>query len=312
MFSQGYSLSTRLVLLIILSVLLMWMDNKRYLDSPKDIAGSYGVNYFNKVASFFGDAKTKAETSWRSTGEIKDENKRLREKIHNLRNQNIRLRLLQTEVKKYRRYLNASRKVREHVKLAEIYHVDLDPDRHIVRVNRGRRDCVDLNLPVIDPEGVFGQVISVTEYYSTIRLITDRNHIVPVQFRGRKNSVPGKELRTIAIGTGDSKLLKLPYISTSEVIEIGDEVVTSGLGQVYPYGYSVGRVVRIETSPGSKFQLVYIKPSASLDRTREVLLVYTDDPLRRRDLAIKIDKTGKISCKALLGLSRKVKQNGKH
>ena len=166
-----------------------------------------------------------------------------------------------------------------------------------------------LNQPVVDPDGVFGQVIEVTPYYSTVRLISDRNHIVPVQFHGRKKAVPGKELRTIAIGTGNAeRLLKLPYISTSEIIEIGDEVITSGLGRIYPYGYSVGRVVLIQTSPGSKFQQVFIKPTASLDRAREVLLVYTDDPLRRRDMVIKINNNGKVECKSTINL-QKVKAN---
>jgi rod shape-determining protein MreC len=84
-------------------------------------------------------------------------------------------------------------------------------------------------------------------------------------------------LRTIIVGTGDSVRLRLPYLTNSADIAVGDLVVSSGLGGVFPSGYPVGNVVQVERRPGQSFAEVLVEPAAKLDRAREVLLVWTAD-----------------------------------
>ena len=113
-----------------------------------------------------------------------------------------------------------------------------------------------------------GQVINVTPLSSTVLLITDTSHALPVQ-------VLRNGLRTIAVGTGRIDQLKLPYLPTNSDIVEGDLLVTSGLGGKFPPGYPVASVTRIDRSPDAPFSSVFAEPHAHLDRSREVLLVWT-------------------------------------
>ena len=99
-------------------------------------------------------------------------------------------------------------------------------------------------------------------------LITDISHALPVQ-------VLRSGLRTIAVGTGRIDGLELPYLPTNSDIVEGDLLVTSGLGGKFPPGYPVATVTRVDRSPDAPFSSVVAEPRAHLDRSREVLLVWT-------------------------------------
>jgi rod shape-determining protein MreC len=98
-------------------------------------------------------------------------------------------------------------------------------------------------------------------------LITDPNHALPVQ-------VNRNGLRSIAVGTGRANQLELTYLPNNADIRVGDQLVTSGLGGRFPYGYPVGTVVRVEQDPRQPFAKVVAQSNARLDRNREVLLVW--------------------------------------
>jgi rod shape-determining protein MreC len=120
---------------------------------------------------------------------------------------------------------------------------------------------------VLDSGGVFGQVARVEQLTSEVILISDPTHEIPVQ-------VNRNGLRTIAVGTGDTRLLKLPYLSTSADVVAGDLVVTSGLGGGFPAGYPVGTVAAVKRDPAQSLADVDVRPAAALDRTREVMFVW--------------------------------------
>jgi rod shape-determining protein MreC len=81
-------------------------------------------------------------------------------------------------------------------------------------------------------------------------------------------------LRTIAVGTGDTGRLKLPYLSTSADVVAGDLLVTSGLGGGFPAGYPVGTVAEVKRDPAASLADVDVRPAAALDRSRELLFVW--------------------------------------
>jgi rod shape-determining protein MreC len=98
-------------------------------------------------------------------------------------------------------------------------------------------------------------------------LITDADHAVPI-------SVNRNGLRTIAVGTGESGRLRLPYLTNNADIVVGDLLISSGLGGVFPPGYPVGRVLEVVLRPDQAYAEIYAEPSSLLDRDREVLLVW--------------------------------------
>jgi rod shape-determining protein MreC len=76
------------------------------------------------------------------------------------------------------------------------------------------------------------------------------------------------------VGTGDSSRLRLPYLTNNQDVEVGDLLVSSGLGGVFPAGYPVGRIVEKRLRPDQAFAEVIAEPASALDRDREVLLVW--------------------------------------
>lgn len=159
--------------------------------------------------------------------------------------------------------------------VGRIVQVDLDAFRERVLVDKGARDGVFVGQAVLDAGGVFGQVTRVGQLTSEVILLSDSTHAIPVQ-------VNRNGLRTIAVGTGDSSVMKLPYLSTSTDIVKGDLLVTSGLGGGFPPGYPVGVVTEVKRDPAQSLADVSVRPAAALDRARELLFVWLKDA----DLAV--------------------------
>ena len=171
------------------------------------------------------------------------------------------------ENRRLRELLDSSSRVGERVLVAEVMAVDMDPFSHKILLNRGSRDGAFLGQPLIDANGVMGQVVHVTPFSSTALLVTDPNHALPVQ-------VTRNGLRAIAIGRGVSSGLELAHMPLNADVRVDDLVVTSGLDGRFPSGYPVGRVSQVRLDTGRPFAEVRVEPSAHMERNREVLLVW--------------------------------------
>ena len=198
-------------------------------------------------------------------------NEELRKEQMLLKAKLLKFAALEHENVRLRGLLDTSFKLGEQVMIAELLAVNVVPYEHIVVVNKGSRFGVYPGQPAMDANGVVGQVLRVTPYSAEVILITDPNHAIPVQ-------VNRNGLRTIAQGTGQIDSLSLPYLSSNADIQVGDLLVTSGMGGVFPQGYPVAKVIAI-TSQFAKFGAA---PVAKLDRNRELLLVWNrPDPIPR-------------------------------
>jgi len=180
------------------------------------------------------------------------------QKFAALENENIRLRDL----------LESSLKVKDRVLIAELVSVDLDPYKHQVLINKGANSGVFEGQPVLDANAVMGQITRVTPYTSTVLMITDSSHSLPVQILRTGQ-------RAIAEGTGDIEHLSIPHLPNNTDIEVGDLLVTSGLGGRFPPGYPVATVTEVKRTKGKAFIDIVATPNAQLNHTREVLLVWT-------------------------------------
>jgi rod shape-determining protein MreC len=81
------------------------------------------------------------------------------------------------------------------------------------------------------------------------------------------------------VGTGDSDRLSLPFVTVESDLKAGDLLISTGMGGVFPSGYPVAEVMRVERDPAATFAVVDARPTARLDRDREVLLVWFDPPV---------------------------------
>lgn len=189
-----------------------------------------------------------------------------------------RLDTLEAENRRLRELLESTEALGHRVLVAEVLGVDLDPYRQRFNLNRGLRDGVFVGQALLDADGVVGQVVEVGPFTSEAVLITDADHAVPV-------SLNRNGLRTIAVGTGDSSRLRLPYLTNSADIVAGDLLISSGIGGVFPTGYPVARVLEVQVRPGQSFAEVIAEPVSKLDSDQEVLLVWTEDNERPPETA---------------------------
>jgi rod shape-determining protein MreC len=180
-----------------------------------------------------------------------------------------RMAALRAENARFRALLDSKSRVPDRVVVGEILAVDMDPLRHRVILNKGSRDFAHEGQALLDAGGVVGQITRDRGDSSEAILVTDPDHAVPVE-------VVRNGLRTIAMGTGNLERLSLPFLTRNADIKAGDLLVTSGLGGAFPAGYPVGTVTSVDGSSGDAFLEVAATPAASLDRLREVLLVFQE------------------------------------
>jgi rod shape-determining protein MreC len=183
---------------------------------------------------------------------------------------------LEDENRRLRDMRENSAGVAERVLVASILNVDLDPFRHRVLVDKGASDGVFKGQAVLDAEGIFGQVAQVHARTAEVILISDAEHAIPVQSNR-------SGLRSIAVGTGDSDRLSLPFVTVESDLKAGDLLISTGIGGVFPSGYPIAEVTRVERSAAATFAVVDARPTARLDRDREVLLVWFDPPVPEPD-----------------------------
>jgi rod shape-determining protein MreC len=211
------------------------------------------------------------------TGSLADRNRLRRENAElaaRLRLADLQLQrfdALEQENRRLREMRGSSAGVAKRAIVASILKVDLDPFRHRVLLDRGASDGVFKGQTALDAQGIFGQVWRVNSHTSEAILISDAEHAIPV-----KSNRSG--VRTIAVGTGDPDRLLLPFVTGESDIRKGDLLVSTGMGGVFPPGYPVARVTRVERSAKATFAIVEARPTAALDRDSEVLLVWFDTP----------------------------------
>lgn len=260
----------RLLVLAVLSVALMVVDARFTLLKPVRsqmslvLMESYWITdlpqrLWQGVASQFGSrTELVAENE-----KLKTENLLLQgrmQKLAALTEQNVRLREL----------LNSSALVNEKVEVAELIGMDPNPFTHRIIINKGERDGVVLGQPVLDARGLMGQVVELMPYTSRVLLLTDTTHSIPVQ-------VNRNGLRAIASGTGNPERLELRHVADTADIKEGDLLVSSGLGQRFPAGYPVATVKEVIHDSGQPFAIVRAVPTAALNRSRYLLLVFSDN-----------------------------------
>ena len=202
---------------------------------------------------------------------LKAENNRLYSEHVLLKAQVQTLAALDAENHRLRTLLKAAAKVNERVSVADIVAVDVDPYARKLVLNKGVREGVYEGQPLIDSDGVMGQVIELSVLSSVAMLITDTGHSLPVMLNRTG-------LRAIAVGVGSSGELDLPYLPNSTDIKKGDLLVTSGLDGRFPPNYPAAIVIYAEKMSGQPFMRVRAAPAAHLDHNREVLLVWRAPP----------------------------------
>ena len=125
-----------------------------------------------------------------------------------------------------------------------------------------------IGQPLLDANGLMGQVVEVLPFTSWALLITDPQHVTPVEVNRNGERALARGSRTMA------NELELQFVTQTQDMQAGDRLVSSGMGQVYPKNYPVAEIISFYTDPGLDFATVRARPLAEMASTRHVMLVF--------------------------------------
>lgn len=257
----------RLVLLILFSVAIMIADYRTdYLQTVRSGLAIF-VTPIQVAAALPKQIGQWVDEFFTTEQDYRDAFEQLQSKQVKLQARVQRLEALELENESLRRLLAAAGRVPDQVLMAELVEVSLDPFTRKILINRGITDGIYVGQPVLDPKGVMGQVTHTMPFTSTVTLVTDASHAIPVQVR--RNG-----LRAIVIGVGKADDLKVSYLTHNADIQKGDVLVTSGMGGRFPAGYPVAKVEQIARDSSEAFLRISATPVARLDHAKQVLLVW--------------------------------------
>ncbi|QWD16012.1 rod shape-determining protein MreC [Polynucleobacter paneuropaeus] len=144
-----------------------------------------------------------------------------------------------------------------------------NPISQRVVINRGNDDGLKLGNPIANDAGILGQVVRLYDHSAEVSLLEDRDFAVPVQ-------VARNGLRAAVFGAGRGNSLELRYLPVASDLEVGDILITSGIDGVYPPGYAVAVISRIERNVDKNSSNVFCVPIAAVNRYRQALAFLYD------------------------------------
>ena len=264
---RGPSFGFRFFCYAVVSVVLMFYDRRGgWLDTAR-----YGLQAAVYPLQL---AVNSPSAAWRWMQESFTTRETLQKEVDALRNQlrdqqliTMRQAALESENATLRGLNSALPEVIDKRLIGEVISVELSTLRQRLLINRGASSGVYRAQPVITGAGVLGQVYRIGPFSSEIILVSDAEHALPVQ-------VLRSGVRTIALGTGRSSSLELPYVPQNYDVKVGDLLITSGLDKVFPFGLPVARVTRVDKDPTQTFAKIFAAPLARIDSDREVLFIW--------------------------------------
>ncbi|CAJ1839272.1 rod shape-determining protein MreC [Aeromonas salmonicida] len=268
-FGRGPSLQLRLFLAVIISIAAIVADSRFGVFTHVRVYLSSLVSPLQYIANAPGIMLDTMSTQVQTRAGLIEQTKQQEQQLFTLRSRLLKMDHLEHENQRLRELLGSPVHKESRKMVAELLSVDSDPFSHQVLINKGALDGVYNGQPVINDQGVIGQVLHVGSTTSRVLLVTDSSHGIPVL-------VLRNDLRAIASGSGELDKLELRNLPRNTDVQVGDLLVTSGLGGRFPEGYPVATVTRSDYVEGKPFAQVEAKPLVALDRLRYLLLLWTD------------------------------------
>ncbi|HTP39286.1 MAG TPA: rod shape-determining protein MreC [Steroidobacteraceae bacterium] len=266
LYGRGPSPGLRFVLFALLCLMFMYLDQRgRWTERLR--YGLQGLAYpIQWVVNSPSLAWHALGAGFETRGQLRTENEQLRQQQRADEIALLRLKSLEQENQELRGLKAALPALARNWQLAEVISTDPNPLRQRLVINRGANGGAFPNQAVVDSKGVLGQVVRTGPLSSEVLLITDPESGIPVQ-------VLRNGLRTIAVGSGAPNDLLLPYLAVNADIRSGDQLVTSGMGGVYPAGYPVAEVTGISRDDKQLVAQVHARPLAGTGSSRELILL---------------------------------------
>lgn len=269
-FTRGPSLNNRLALALVLSVALIVFDHKFDGFGSTRVYLNSLVSPLQYIASVPSEALNWSANRLTSHQELRNKNAELTRQSTLMQEKLQRFEILEQENDRLRKLLGSPLRESSRKMIAELMAVDNNPFSHQIVIDKGTIHEVFEGQAVLDNNGIVGQILQVGSTNSRVILINDVTHAIPVR-------VARNNIRLIASGTGRLNELQLDHVPHSVDLEVGDLLVSSGLGNVFPEGYPTGIITSILRDEGRPFAQVRAKPVAQLDRLKYMLLLWPSE-----------------------------------
>ncbi|MCC2617650.1 rod shape-determining protein MreC [Aestuariibacter halophilus] len=270
MFTRGPSLPHRTVLALCLSILLILVDHRLDGFAAVKVYLNSLVSPIQYLASLPGQMLSASANRLVSHQQLVAENARLTLQAARMQEKLQRFELLKSENDRLRTLLGSPVRPDAQIMVAELMAVDNNPFSHQIVIDKGAIHGVYESQSVLDDKGIVGQIMEVGTTTSRVLLIADITHAIPLRIA--RNNV-----RLVASGSGQLDELFVEHVPHSADIQVGDELVSSGLGNVFPEGYPAAKITSIVRDESRPFAQVRARPMAQLDRLKYLLLLWPSD-----------------------------------
>lgn len=201
----------------------------------------------------------------------REENTRLKEQIINLKMENYRFQELLNTYQRLQSLLHFTETTYQPILAARVIGRDPSGLFQSVVIDKGKDSGLSVNMPVVNGDGVVGRVVSVSYNYSKVLLLIDQNSAVDCLIQRSRDNGIVKGLST------DECVMD--YVLKTSDISVGDIIITSGIGGVFPKGVPVGKVTEIKDPSDELFMEVRIRPFVDFSKLEEILVIFMEDPL---------------------------------
>ncbi|TKC83610.1 rod shape-determining protein MreC [Trinickia terrae] len=267
LFKQGPSALARLVFFVVLALALLISDARfRTLEIVRGVLGA-GLYPLQRAALVPRDVFMGAADLAVTSATLRTENQKLTARNLQLSTQANQTATLEAENAHLRALLDLTQQMTTKSTPAEIQYDTADPFTQKVVIGVGSHQDVQNGSPVVNENGVVGQVTRVFPMQSEVTLLTDKDQAVPVQ-------VVRTGLRSVIYGTPKGDALEMRFVPISADVLAGDELVTSGLDGVYPPGLPVAKVARVDKLADTAFARVVCQPVATVRGAKQFLVLH--------------------------------------
>ncbi len=205
---------------------------------------------------------------------VQRDNERLQAENAQLRMQLLAATQLAGRAERLQKLLDLRSQVLSDTTAAQVIGLEVSRQFRVMRLRLDRGGAeIKPGMPVLSAGGIVGRILRVVGPYSDVQLSTDPRSSVDVL-------LPRTGSRGVLKGvTNDTNYVsRIEYLVQKDEVQVGDEVVTSGLGGIFPPDMAVGRVVRLRKSAASMYQEVEVAPVVDFGKLREVMIVLSPPP----------------------------------
>ena len=267
LFKQGPSALARLIFFVVLAIALLISDARfNTLEIVRGVLGA-GLYPLQRAALVPRDIFMGATDLAITSATLRSENQKLADKNLQLSIKAGDAAQLSIENSHLRALLQLQERATTQTTPAELQYDTRDPFTQKVVIGKGAQQGIQDGAPVVNEDGVIGQVTRVFPLQSEVTLLTDKDQAVPVQ-------IVRTGLRSVIYGTPKGDTLDLRFVPISADVQAGDELVTSGLDGIYPPGLAVAKVVRVDRQADTAFARVVCLPVAPVRGARQLLVLH--------------------------------------